>query len=70
MTDLVPQRSPEKMSDDRSMLYDLLDSTAIVHVSIVRDGTPFTFGTLGARVDNNLVIHGSTGSRWMRALLD
>lgn len=69
MSDLVPQRSPELMSDDLTELHRLLDDTAIAHVSIVRDGRPFTFGTLIARVDDLIVIHGSTGSRWMRGLL-
>lgn len=69
MSDLVPQRSPELMSDDLTELHRLLDDTAIAHVSIVRDGRPFTFGTLIARVDDTIVIHGSTGSRWMRRLL-
>lgn len=69
MSDLVPQRYPEMMSNDLSELYRLIDDTAIAHVSIIRDGRPFTFGTLVARVDDRLVIHGSTGSRWMRHLL-
>lgn len=69
MSDLVPQRSPELMSDDLTELHRLLDDTAIAHVSIVRDGRPFVFGTLIARVDDTIVIHGSTGSRWMRSLL-
>ncbi|GAA3835864.1 pyridoxamine 5'-phosphate oxidase family protein [Brevibacterium ammoniilyticum] len=69
MSDLVPQRSPELMSDDLTELHRLLDDTAIAHVSIVRDGRPFAFGTLIARVGDTIVIHGSTGSRWMRSLL-
>lgn len=70
MSNLIPQRSPEMMSDDLAELHQLLDSTAIAHVSIVRDGKPFTFGTLAARVGDHLVIHGSTGSSWMRDLLN
>lgn len=70
MNMLTPRRSPQKMSHDLSELHRLLDSTAIAHVSIIRDGRPFTFGTLAARVDDSLVIHGSTGSRWMNSLLN
>lgn len=69
MSDLTPQRLPEKMSDDLAELHRLLDDTALAHVSIVRDGRPFTFGTLIARVDDRVAIHGSTGSRWMRQLV-
>lgn len=69
MNILVPRRYPEMMSSELSELHRLLEDTAIAHVSIVREGLPFTFGTLVARVGNHIVIHGSTGSRWMRQLL-
>ncbi|GAA1622791.1 MULTISPECIES: pyridoxamine 5'-phosphate oxidase family protein [Brevibacterium] len=68
MSHLIPQRSPEMMSTEFADLCALLDDTAIAHVSVIRDGRPFTFGTLIARVDDGIVIHGSTGSRWMRQL--
>ena len=37
-------------------------------MALVRDGHPVIFPTGFARVDDELVIHGSTGSPWMRAL--
>lgn len=61
-------RLNEKQSASRDQLDDLLDSTPLATVALVRDGHPVIFPTGFARVDDELVIHGSTGSPWMRAL--
>lgn len=68
MSHLVPQRHPESMSNDLSELFRLLDETAIAHVSVARKGRPFVFGTLMARMDDRLVIHGSAACPWVRHL--
>ena len=52
----------------RDRLDELLDSTPLATIALVRDGHPVVFPTGFARVDDDLVIHGSTGSPWMRAL--
>ena len=61
-------RLDELQSKSRSQLDELLDSTPLATVALVRDGHPVIFPTGFARVDDELVIHGSTGSPWMRAL--
>lgn len=61
-------RLPELQSSSRSQLYELLDGTPLATVALVRDGHPVIFPTGFARVDDELVIHGSTGAPWMRAL--
>jgi uncharacterized protein len=61
-------RLGEKQSTSRSQLDELLDSTPLATVALVRDGHPVIFPTGFARVDDEFVIHGSTGSPWMRAL--
>lgn len=61
-------RLAEKQSTSRSQLDELLDSTPLATVALVRDGHPVIFPTGFARVGDDLVIHGSTGSPWMRAL--
>lgn len=61
-------RLGEKQSTSRSGLYELLDSTPLATVALVRDGHPVIFPTGFARIDDQFVIHGSTGSPWMRAL--
>lgn len=70
MTRLVSQRLPEKMRTDRAALDALLDATVLAHIGLVVDGRATVFPTGFARVGDELVIHGSTGSRWMRALVE
>ena len=61
-------RLNEMQSTSRKELDELLDSTPLATVALVRDGHPVIFPTGFARVGEELVIHGSTGSPWMRAL--
>jgi nitroimidazol reductase NimA-like FMN-containing flavoprotein (pyridoxamine 5'-phosphate oxidase superfamily) len=61
-------RISEKQDTSRSRLDELLDSTPLATVALVRDGHPVIFPTGFARIGDDLVIHGSTGSPWMRAL--
>lgn len=68
MPELMSQRMPEKMSRDRAALDELLDSSILAHVGLVVDERAVVFPTGFAVIDGALVIHGSTGSRWMRAL--
>lgn len=63
-------RLSEKQTTARERLDELLDSTPLATVALVRDGHPVIFPTGFARVGDELVIHGSTGSPWMRALAD
>ena len=68
MPELSAIRMPERMSTTRSDLDALLDSQFLAHVSLAPDGDPVVFPTLIARDGDRVLIHGSTGSRWMRAL--
>jgi nitroimidazol reductase NimA-like FMN-containing flavoprotein (pyridoxamine 5'-phosphate oxidase superfamily) len=61
-------RISEKQDASRSRLDELLDSTPLATVALVRDGHPVIFPTGFARIGDDVVIHGSTGSPWMRAL--
>ncbi len=61
-------RLSEKQITSRTKLDELLDSTPLATVALVRDGHPVIFPTGFARVDDELVIHGSTGSPWLRTL--
>ncbi len=63
----VSTRLPEKMSSDRDALDALLDSTVLAHVAYVDDaGAPGVLPTAAVRWGDRLLVHGSTGSRWMR----
>ena len=51
-------------------MFALLASTPLATVALIRDGHPVIFPTGFVRVGDELVIHGSTGSPWLRALAD
>jgi nitroimidazol reductase NimA-like FMN-containing flavoprotein (pyridoxamine 5'-phosphate oxidase superfamily) len=61
-------RLGEKQETSRAALDALLDSTPLATIALVRDGHPVIFPTGFARVGDDLVIHGSTGSPWLQAL--
>lgn len=63
-------RLREKQRVDRESLDELLDSTPLATVALIRDGHPAAFPIGFARLGDDLVIHGSTGSPWLRALSD
>lgn len=63
-------RIPEKSSRDRGVLDTLLDESRVAHIALVADGHPVVIPTALARDDDVVLIHGSTGSRWMRALAE
>jgi uncharacterized protein len=61
-------RLPEYGSADRKALDRLLDEQIVGHVGLVRpDGYPVVLPTAIARDGDRLLLHGSTGSPWMRA---
>ncbi|NTY60058.1 pyridoxamine 5'-phosphate oxidase family protein [Mycolicibacterium sphagni] len=61
-------RLPEKQTTSRIRLDELLDATPLATIALIRDGHPVIFPIGFARIDDELVIHGSTGSPWMRQL--
>ncbi|MCV7218134.1 pyridoxamine 5'-phosphate oxidase family protein [Mycobacterium crocinum] len=63
-------RLPEKQNTERSRLDELLDATPLATVALIRDGHPVIFPVGFARIGDELVIHGSTGSPWLRQLAD
>jgi nitroimidazol reductase NimA-like FMN-containing flavoprotein (pyridoxamine 5'-phosphate oxidase superfamily) len=63
-------RMPEKGVDDRAKLDALIDQEYVGHVGVVRDGGPVVIPTGVARDGDRLLVHGSTGSGWLRELAD
>lgn len=63
-------RLSERQSIARTDLDALLDSVPVATVAFVRDGYPIAIPTGFARLGDELVVHGSTGSPWMRLLAD
>lgn len=70
MTRTQMTRLPEKASTDRSLLNTLLDGSLVGHIGLVADGAPVVIPTAIARDHDRVLVHGSTGSRWMRLLAD
>ncbi|MFD3734575.1 pyridoxamine 5'-phosphate oxidase family protein [Streptomyces sp. NPDC058632] len=63
----VPTRSPDRAAYDRDLVHAILDEGYVCHLGFVRDGAPVVLPTLYARVGERLYVHGSTGSRPLRA---
>ncbi|MCB1287727.1 MAG: pyridoxamine 5'-phosphate oxidase family protein [Mycobacterium sp.] len=61
-------RLRDKQVTDRESLDALLDSTPLATVAFVRDGAPVALPVGFVRVGEELVVHGSTGSPWLRHL--
>ncbi|MFE8961944.1 pyridoxamine 5'-phosphate oxidase family protein [Streptomyces iakyrus] len=63
----VPTRSPDRASYDKDLVHSILDEAYVCHLGFVRDSAPVVLPTLYARVGERLYVHGSTGSRPLRA---
>ena len=62
------RRHPERARYERQAVYDILDQAFVCHVAFVSDGVPFVIPTNYVRDEDTLYLHGSPGSRMMRAL--
>ena len=62
------RRLPKRGSHERKVIDGILDEGFICHVGFVVDGQPFVIPTGYARVEDNLLVHGSQASRMLRAL--
>jgi nitroimidazol reductase NimA-like FMN-containing flavoprotein (pyridoxamine 5'-phosphate oxidase superfamily) len=60
------RRLRERQVEDRDALDALLDEALVAHVGIVIDGHPLVVPTSFGREGDRLLLHGSTGSGWMR----
>jgi nitroimidazol reductase NimA-like FMN-containing flavoprotein (pyridoxamine 5'-phosphate oxidase superfamily) len=61
-------RISHKASDSVAELYSVLDQNLVAHVGIIFDGAPLVIPMAYGRIGNRLYLHGSSGSRLMRAL--
>jgi len=62
------KRLPKRGSHERETINQILDEGFICHIGFVIDGQPFVIPTGYARVDDQLIVHGSQASRMLRAL--
>ena len=64
-------RLPEKRVADRAELDRLLDGTLLAHIGLTDStGAPLVIPTGIARDGDSVLVHGSTGSGWMRRAAD
>lgn len=62
------RRIADRAVTDTEGLYSVLDAGFVAHVAVVDDGQPFILPVAYARRGDEVIFHGSTGSRLMRAL--
>jgi len=62
------RRLPEKAVTDRPVLDAILDEALVAHLAVTEGDQPFVLPMACARDGDRLLLHGSTGSRLMRAL--
>lgn len=62
-------RIPESVSDSDRVAFDaLLDDSSLGHFAFVAEGTAMLFPIAIARDSDTVLLHGSTGSRWLRSI--
>ena len=62
------KRLPDRGRHDRETIDAILDAGLVAHMGFVHDGRPFVIPTLHARVGDEVLVHGSSASRALRAL--
>ena len=64
------RRGSHKAVTDRAVLHAILDAGLVAHVAVVDAGQPFVVPVAYARSGDQVLFHGSTGSRLFRMLAD
>lgn len=64
------RRLPDRGRYDRATIDAILDEALFCHVGFLDGGQPFVVPTIHARAGDLVYVHGSTGSRMLRALSD
>lgn len=65
------RRLPERAVDDRAALHHVLDAGLVAHVAVHdADGQPYVIPVAYARRGDQVLFHGSTGSRLFRGLAE
>jgi uncharacterized protein len=62
------RRKAARGAYDRETIDAILDEALVAHLGIAVDGQPYVIPTLHARVGDTVYLHGSAGSRTLRAL--
>jgi nitroimidazol reductase NimA-like FMN-containing flavoprotein (pyridoxamine 5'-phosphate oxidase superfamily) len=62
------KRLPNRGTYDLASIEAILDEGLVCHVGFAVDGQPYVLPTIYARVDDEIVVHGSAASRMLRRL--
>jgi uncharacterized protein len=62
------RRMADRASFSREDLYSIIDDALVAHVGFVTDGKPVVIPMACGRAGDDLLLHGSSGSRLMRTL--
>lgn len=62
------RRAPRRADYDRETIDAILDEALVAHVGFVVDEQPYVIPTLHARVDGEVLVHGSAASRMVTLL--
>jgi len=61
------RRAPDRALQDRSRLHEIIDEAFLAHIGFA-DDIPMVIPVLCWRVDENIYVHGSVGSRMIKCL--
>jgi len=61
-------RLKQRSVSDREQMYEILDSAILCHVAYVESGQPFVLPYAYVRDGDRILLHGSSGARFMREL--
>ncbi len=64
------KRVHDRARYDREAIDSVLDAALVAHLGFVHDGQPFVIPTLHARVGDEVLVHGSSAARSLRALAE
>ncbi len=62
------KRLPKRGSQERELIYDILDEALIAHVGFITDNQPFVIPMAYGREGDRLYLHGSSVSRLLKTL--
>jgi nitroimidazol reductase NimA-like FMN-containing flavoprotein (pyridoxamine 5'-phosphate oxidase superfamily) len=62
------KRLPERAHYEKSTIYSIIDEALYCHVGFIQENQPFVIPTLHARMEDNIILHGSKISRLMQHL--
>jgi nitroimidazol reductase NimA-like FMN-containing flavoprotein (pyridoxamine 5'-phosphate oxidase superfamily) len=60
------KRLPERAHYEESTIYSIIDEALYCHVGFIQENQPFVIPTLYARMEDNIILHGSKISRLMQ----